>query len=159
MIRLKRYSGLSVLETEELVNASLEEVWNFFSSPQNLGLITPPEMKFIITGTDHDKKSYAGQIISYSLNPFKWLKVNWVTEITHLTELHSFTDEQRFGPYKFWHHRHQFTSDGNRTIMKDIVTFKFPFGIIGRYLGRLIIEPRVLEIFRYRSEKINEIFR
>ena len=158
MIKIKSYSGVTVLETEHTINAGLEKVWDFFSSPHNLGKITPPEMNFRITGTDHGKKYYPGQIITYSINPFRGFRVNWVTEITHLTEYRSFTDEQRQGPYKFWHHRHHFRSEGNKTIMNDIVTFKVSGGFAGRLFSRLIIEPRILEIFRYRSSRIDEIF-
>jgi ligand-binding SRPBCC domain-containing protein len=158
MVQLNRYSGVTVLEAEQVINAPLETVWDFFSSPHNLGRITPPEMNFIITGTDYNKKSYAGQIITYSISPFRGIRVNWATEITHLDEYKFFTDEQKLGPYKFWHHRHMFRKEGNNTIMNDIVTFKVPGGYFGNLIGRIIVEPRVLKIFRYRSEKIVEIF-
>lgn len=158
MIKINNYSGVTVLETEHIIKAELEKVWDFFSSPHNLGKITPPEMKFRITGTDIEKKSYPGQIITYSVNPFRLLKVNWVTEITHLTEYMSFTDEQRQGPYKLWHHRHFFRGENNMTIMNDIVTFKVHGGLIGRLFSRLIIEPKVVNIFRYRSSMIDQIF-
>jgi ligand-binding SRPBCC domain-containing protein len=158
MVQLNRYSGVAVLEAEQTINAPMEVVWDFFSSPHNLGRITPPEMNFKITGTDFLKRSYVGQIITYSISPFRGIRVNWATEITHLDEYKFFTDEQKIGPYKFWHHRHMFRKEGNNTIMNDIVTFKVPGGYIGRLIGRTMVEPRVLKIFRYRSEKIDELF-
>jgi ligand-binding SRPBCC domain-containing protein len=158
MIKINRYSGVTVLESETEINADLGVVWDFFSSPHNLGKITPPEMNFVITGTDTGRKSYAGQLITYSVTPFPGIRMTWITEITHLVNYEFFTDEQRFGPYKFWHHRHFFRRDGDKTIMNDMVTFKVPGWLPGRIIGRLIIEPRVKEIFIYREKMINEIF-
>lgn len=158
MIKISSYSGVTVLETEHTLQAEITKVWDFFSSPHNLGRITPPWMNFRITGTDADKKSYPGQIITYSVCPFLGIKVNWVTEITHLIDYSTFTDEQRSGPFKFWHHRHNFRTEGDKVIMNDILTFKVFGGIAGRLIGRLIVEPRLMAIFRYRASVINEIF-
>ena len=158
MISIESFSGVTVLNTEQVINAGIEDVWEFFSSPHNLCRITPPEMNFKITGTDTDKKSYAGQIITYSVTPIGGIKFNWVTEITQLVKYEFFTDEQRLGPYKFWHHRHLFRSEGENTVMNDIVTFKVGGWLPGKLISRLIIEPRVRNIFEFRGKKIDEIF-
>jgi ligand-binding SRPBCC domain-containing protein len=47
----------------------VEEAWNFFSSPRNLAVITPPEMGFVIREPFDDKPTYAGQRITYTVKP------------------------------------------------------------------------------------------
>ena len=85
--------------------ASLEEVWNFIANPKNLATITPPSMGFHTISGD-ERSMFAGQIIHYTITPILNIKVEWVTEITHVSPNFFFVDEQRYGPYKFWHHKH-----------------------------------------------------
>ena len=93
-------------KSQQFLPISLEQAWDFFSSPQNLNEITPANMKFEIL-TDEIPQMYAGQIIQYNVTPFPFLKMGWVTEITRVEHMKMFVDEQRFGPYSFWHHRYQ----------------------------------------------------
>ena len=81
----------------------ISEAWDFFSDPNNLPLITPPSLKLSITSELPDKM-YTGMIITYTVAPILSIPITWVTEITHVEEPNFFVDEQRFGPYKFWHH-------------------------------------------------------
>ena len=67
--------------------------------------------------------------------------MNWVTEITHVKEKSMFIDEQRFGPYKMWHHEHQFIKKNDGVIMKDIISYIPPFGVIGHISNKLFIVP------------------
>ena len=46
--------------------------------------------------------------------PLVW--VRWVTEITVAEERRAFVDEQRSGPYRFWHHRHSFEEVDGTTV-------------------------------------------
>ena len=85
---------------------SVEEAWEFISSPNNLKTITPDYMGFDILTKDLPDKMYAGMIISYIVTPVLSIKTNWVTEITQVKELEYFVDEQRDGPYSIWHHQH-----------------------------------------------------
>ena len=95
------------LERTQIIPISLPEAWAFFSSPENLKTITPGYMGFeILEGGGVNM--YAGQIIRYKVSPLVGIKLNWITEITHVDEEKFFVDEQRFGPYAFWHHKHYF---------------------------------------------------
>ena len=91
-------------ESKQLVDASLEECWHFFSDPSNLQKITPATMGFQVTDFDQ-KKMYQGQIIAYKISPLLGIKMSWVTEITTVRDKEFFIGEQRFGPYSFWHHK------------------------------------------------------
>ena len=73
--------------------------------PKNLKQITPDYMGFkIVSGLS--EKIYAGQIIQYIVTPILGIPTKWVTEITHVKDGNYFVDEQRFGPYDLWHHKH-----------------------------------------------------
>ncbi len=144
-------------ETVQYVNASLEECWAFFSSPSNLQKITPETMGFQITDFDN-QSMYAGQIIQYKVSPLLGLKLNWVTEITKVKDKAYFIDEQRFGPYSFWHHKHFFEATPNGVKMTDVVHYALPFGFLGRILNVLIVKNKLKEIFDYRCVKVDQIF-
>jgi ligand-binding SRPBCC domain-containing protein len=144
-------------ETVQHINASLEECWSFFSSPGNLQKITPKTMGFEIT--DFDKQSmYAGQIIQYKISPLLGLKLNWVTEITKVKDKSYFIDEQRFGPYSFWHHKHFFEATANGVKMTDVVHYALPLGFLGRIMNALLVKKKLEEIFDYRFVKVNQLF-
>ena len=135
----------------------INEVWEFISDPQNLKIITPPYMGFHILGGG-DRKMYGGQIIQYKVSPIAGLKTSWITEITHVKAPEYFVDEQRFGPYDLWHHKHFLKEIEGGVEMEDIVDYKLPFGLIGRAMHPLVVLPRLQEIFEFRRKKLIEIF-
>ncbi|MFT5250074.1 MAG: ligand-binding SRPBCC domain-containing protein [bacterium] len=139
-------------------NSSIDELWDFISSPTNLKLITPDYMGFDIVSKDLPDKIYEGMIISYKVSPLLGIKTTWVTEITHINDKHYFVDEQRVGPYKIWHHQHFLESTSKGTLMKDIVSYKPPFGILGKIANQLIIKNKLDEIFSYRATVLKELF-
>jgi ligand-binding SRPBCC domain-containing protein len=144
-------------ETVQYVNASVEECWAFFSSPRNLQKITPEAMGFQITDFDN-KSMYAGQIIQYKVSPLAGLKLSWMTEITFVKENSYFIDEQRFGPYALWHHKHFFEPTENGTKMTDLVHYALPLGFLGRIMNTLVVKNKLKEIFDYRCVKVDEMF-
>lgn len=136
---------------------TIEECWGFFSNPKNLKIITPNYMGFDIIDLE-DTKMYAGQIIKYNVSPILGLNMKWVTEISHVEINKFFVDEQRFGPYKFWHHKHIFeVIDGGIKVI-DILDYALPFGIIGKIFEPFLIRPKIEEIFSFREKKLVEIF-
>ena len=144
-------------ETVQYVDATVEECWEFFSSPKNLQKITPINMGFEITDFDN-KSMYAGQIIQYKVSPLLGLKLPWVTEITFVKENSYFIDEQRFGPYALWHHKHFIKEVPGGVEMIDIVHYKAPFGIFGKLAVALFIKKKLQTIFDYRYNKMEELF-
>jgi ligand-binding SRPBCC domain-containing protein len=147
-----------MLQFTQSLPGDLEKVWDFFSSPGNLKLITPQYMDFIVTSNPEDK-TYPGQVITYKVKPLLAIPVLWVTEIKHAVPYEYFIDEQRFGPYKFWHHKHSFAKTGQGVEMTDIIHYALPFGILGRIVNALIVRKKILEIFEHRRKKVDEIFR
>ena len=144
-------------KTTQKFNISINEAWSFLSNPKNLKDITPEYMRFDIMSGD-DKKMFPGQIIEYILTPVLNIPFKWVTEITHVKPKKYFVDEQRFGPYKFWHHKHFIKEVEDGVIMEDIVHYSLPLGIIGRLAHRLFVRNKVEEIFSYRRKKLDSLF-
>ena len=86
------------LERKEFLGVSLETAWDFFSNPDNLPRITPPELNLRIR-SETEGGIYPGMIITYTVTPIPFFKTTWATEITQVNSPSYFVDEQRFGPY------------------------------------------------------------
>lgn len=145
------------IRTQELP-VSVEELWDFISSPDNLKEITPDEMGFTVTSKKMTEKMYPGMIISYKVSPLFGIKMTWVTEITQVENGKYFVDEQRVGPYKIWHHQHILEPTENGVKMTDIVSYVPPFGIIGKIANKIWIARKLEEIFSYREKVLNKRF-
>lgn len=143
---------------EQYLPVSINESWSFFSNPRNLSMITPPAMKFLLTSAP-EGEIYSGMIITYKVRPLFNLPLSWVTEITAADKPNYFIDEQRFGPYKFWHHRHSFEEASGGVVMKDEVHYSLPFGIIGQMGQFFLVKKRVEAIFKYRREALKNVLR
>ena len=143
---------------QQLIKSSIEEVWDFASSPKNLKKITPGYMNFTIKSKNTDEKIYPGMIIWYKVSPIFKIPPVWVTEITQVNKNQYFVDEQRVGPYKIWHHEHHFKVEKDGVLMTDIISYKLPFGILGRIINYLFIKNKINDIFNYRYSRMEEIF-
>lgn len=145
------------LHAKQSVPISQKEAWDFLSSPANLKVITPDHMGFnILDGGD--RPMFSGQIIQYKVSPFPGYSTKWVTEITHVKEGEYFVDEQRFGPYALWHHKHFIKSIEGGVEMEDIIDYKIPFGILGQLAHPIIVKKQLKQIFKYREKKLQELF-
>ena len=145
------------IHTKQKLPITIEEGWGFLSNPKNLSCITPNYMKFKITDCDF-KPVYQGQIIQYTVRPLLNIPLKWVTEITHVVNENYFVDEQRFGPYSLWHHKHFLREIDGGIEMEDIIHYKIPLGFMGEFLNFLFIKNQLKEIFEYRKNKLIEIF-
>ncbi|MFD2541740.1 cell division inhibitor [Lacinutrix gracilariae] len=145
------------LHKKQKLPISVDTAWQFLSDPKNLKVITPDYMSFnILSGAD--RPMYAGQIIQYIVTPILGIKTKWVTEITHKVNKHYFVDEQRFGPYALWHHKHFIKEIEGGVEMEDIIDYKVPFGFIGQLVQLFLVKPKLNEIFEYRKEKLESLF-
>ena len=144
------------LHKSQKVNCSLDEIWEFISSPKNLKEITPDYMGFNVTSKDTPESMYPGLIITYKVSPLLGIKVNWMTEITHVEHKSFFVDEQRVGPYKMWHHEHFVEEIEGGVIMRDIVTYQPPLGFLGAIMNSIVIKKKLEEIFDYRFKAVEK---
>ncbi|MGB6222725.1 SRPBCC family protein [Haloferula sp.] len=148
---------IHTLEQEQFLPISIKEAWEFFSSPRNLDEITPPELGFKIESLRSDTM-HEGQIITYKVKMLPGVWIPWVTEIKAVDEGKSFVDEQRFGPYKFWHHRHWFEEVEGGVLMKDLVCYAMPFWPFGELGHGIFVGPKLKKIFGFRREVLEKRF-
>ena len=146
-----------VLERTQTLPTTLDEAWEFISDPGNLARITPPAMDFRIT-SEAQATTYAGQIFTYTLRPLLGISMAWTTEITHVSKPDFFVDEQRFGPYRFWHHQHFFRQVEGGVEVRDLVHYLLLHDQLAWLMNRLIVAPRLRRIFDYRSTALQDIF-
>ncbi|REG87456.1 SRPBCC family protein [Winogradskyella sediminis] len=145
------------LHKKQNLPISVDAAWDFLSDPENLKTITPDYMGFnILSGAD--RPMFPGQIIQYIVTPVLGIKTKWVTEITHVKNREYFVDEQRFGPYSLWHHKHFIKEIDGGVEMEDIIDYKVPLGILGQLVHPILVKPKLEEIFNYRTKKLQTLF-
>lgn len=145
------------LHAKQALPINKHKAWGFLSDPRNLKTITPKHMGFkILSGAD--RPMYQGQIIQYMVKPFPGISTKWVTEITHVREGEYFVDEQRFGPYALWHHKHFIKEIDGGIEMEDLIDYKIPFGLLGQLVQPILVKKQLNQIFQYRETKLEELF-
>jgi ligand-binding SRPBCC domain-containing protein len=145
-----------IIHREQHVKSTLTEAWDLLKDPVNLDLITPPELQFQIV-SQVPREIFNGLIIEYRIR-IPWFGVRqWVAEIKHIKEMHSFVDEQKIGPYRFWYHYHQIDELDGCIKLTDTVYYEVPFGIFGKILHFFFIRNTLKRIFDYRKEKLAEL--
>ncbi|MYE32731.1 MAG: SRPBCC family protein [Chloroflexi bacterium] len=149
--------SLHRLEAVQVLPVGRDEAWEFFSNPRNLSVITPPDMGFEIT-EEIPERVHPGLIVVYKVRPLLGIPVTWVTEITAVVEGELFVDDQRIGPYRFWHHQHHFRDAPGGTEARDIVHYALPFGPLGGVVNERVIAPRLQSIFDFRRGVIEQRF-
>lgn len=144
------------LRRTQWVPRPLHEVFEFFSDARNLELLTPGWLRFQIL-TPSPILIAPGTRIQYRL---KWhgVPLRWTTEITKWDPPYAFEDFQLSGPYRLWHHFHNFESSGNGTLMTDVVNYELPLGVIGRLTHAVAVRKNVEQIFDFRHAQIRELF-
>ncbi|MGE5519986.1 MAG: SRPBCC family protein [Candidatus Dadabacteria bacterium] len=148
-----------VLEREQLIKAPLKEVWQFFSLPDNLDVITPKDLDLKIVECPDVQEIYPGMLIRYTVRPLLRLPFSWTTEIRAVKPLQSFTDVQIKGPYRKWEHQHTFIPINDCVLMKDRVLYAIPFDAVSGLINKWIVEKKLDQIFDYRKEVINKLFK
>ncbi len=147
------------IRQKQFLPISIQDAWDFFSSPENLSKITPAKMNFRIVHNSGSGKIYAGQIIRYKVNILPFCSVNWMTEITHVQEPFYFVDDQRFGPYALWHHQHHFKEVPGGIEMSDEINYAVPYGWVGQFANWIFVGREVNAIFNHRFTTLEKYFK
>jgi ligand-binding SRPBCC domain-containing protein len=145
------------LYRQQWLPITLDEAWDFFSSPKNLNEITPEDMVFEIK-SDVPEKMYQGMFIVYAIRPVLNIPMKWVTEITHVVDKKFFVDEQRVGPYHIWHHEHHFEEKDGGVLMTDILHYHVGKSFLGLFASKLFVDKKVENIFDYRYKILEAYF-
>ncbi len=146
-----------IYTAEQVVPASLNETFDFFSKAENLQKITPPLLNFHIT-TPLPIAMQKGTIIDYKLK-IHGFPIKWKTLIELWEPGVRFIDFQVKGPYKLWRHLHEFKDLKNgTTLMNDRVEYALPFGPLGLLVHPILVRPDIEKIFAYRKQVIDKTF-
>ena len=145
------------LQTRQQLPIPLQAAWDFFSDAANLARITPPWLGFAVT-SELPPRMHPGMIATYSVRPFPGARIAWVTEITHVVEPYLFVDEQRFGPYRYWHHQHHFAEVPGGVEVRDVVHYAIPLQPVSGLVRRWVVAPRLREIFEFRRRTLEGMF-
>jgi ligand-binding SRPBCC domain-containing protein len=144
------------LNCEQIVPRSVEEVFPFFADAGNLDRLTPAFLRFEIV-TPLPVEMRVGLLLDYRLR-YRGFPVRWQTRIEAWEPNVRFIDTQLKGPYRLWHHTHEFEPVAEGTKLVDRVRYALPLGPLGRVAHRLSVRGDVERIFAYRRERIAEIF-
>ncbi len=148
---------LNRIDRRQTLPTTLDEAWSFFSDPRNLAVITPPDMEFELV-SEPPEQIYPGLILEYRIRPFPRWRAGWVTEITHATAPYRFVDEQRMGPYRFWHHQHHFREVAGGVEVRDLVHYALPGGPLAGLVNARAVAPRLAAIFDFRERVLEQRF-
>jgi ligand-binding SRPBCC domain-containing protein len=160
------------LEFEQWVPFPLERVFGFFSNPENLPRIMPASSgtKLVVLnrmpappappGVTGDKAAGTGSTIvtSFQVFPFLPLRAKWVARITDFDWNHYFADVQEQGPFKSWHHRHEFRAETrgeiHGTIVRDVIDYEVGFGFLGAIANALFVRRQMERTFAERQKTL-----
>jgi ligand-binding SRPBCC domain-containing protein len=144
------------ISTKQYINKPLEVVFEFFSKPENLEMITPASLSFNIL-TPTPIKMGKGSLIDYTIRLFG-IPIHWRTLISDYEPPFRFVDQQIKGPYTFWHHTHTFQSVDGRVEIIDKVIYSLPMGWLGTLAHSIWVRKDLEKIFDYRKNVIQNYF-
>lgn len=165
------------LEFEQWVPFPLEQVFAFFSNPENLPRIMPPASgtklielhrlpaPALPSVRDAEKAAGVGSTISTSFRilPFLPLRKRWIARITEFEWNRHFADVQDKGPFKSWHHRHEFadsTREGTPgTLIRDVIDYEVGLGLVGSIANAMFVRRQMEATFAERQKRLPELLR
>jgi len=161
-------------EVEQWLPLALSKVFAFFSYPENLPRIMPPEVHVRLIKAalippsislpilDLDKAAGAGSEFVFSFRPLPFIPVTtrWHARIEEYEPERYFRDIQLRGPMKRWSHRHEFQAERREgvdgTLIGDRVEFEIGYGWAGRILEQYLVLPAMRQSFERRQELVRE---
>jgi hypothetical protein len=144
------------INMKQYINKPLEVVFEFFSKPENLEMITPKSLSFNIL-TPTPIKMEKGSLIDYTIRLFG-VPIHWRTLISDYEPPFRFVDQQIKGPYTFWHHTHTFKLVEGGVEIIDEVKYSLPLGWLGTLAHAIWVRKDLEEIFEYRKTVIQNYF-
>ncbi len=128
-------------------------VFAFFAEAANLQALTPPWLDFEIV-TPGTIVMSAGAMIDYRIR-IHGLPIRWRTRIEAWQPPECFVDVQLQGPYRLWHHTHEFKEHDGGTLCIDRVRYR-PRG--GAIMNWLFVKRDLRKIFNYRHARLLKLF-
>jgi len=143
------------LERQQVIRRARSEVFAFFADARNLEALTPPWLRFGLTGAGTVEMG-AGTLIAYRMR-VHGIPVRWLTRIEQWQPESVFVDRQLRGPYRLWHHTHSFQQHAEGTLMVDRVRYVLPLGPLGELAHLAFVRRDLRKIFDYRREAVKRL--
>jgi ligand-binding SRPBCC domain-containing protein len=93
--------------------------------------------------------------------PFLPLRAQWIARITEFEWNHHFADVQEKGPFKSWHHRHEFLAESrggvDGTLVRDVVEYEVGLGFLGSLANLLFVERQMRGTFLARQKILPDL--
>lgn len=168
----------SRFESEQWLEVPVEKAFSFFADPYNLPRIMPPAMaakllnlKLVSPETGSQSGGLAGgsnvagpgteMVLSFRVLPGLPWRGRWLARITECQINRSFTDLQVKGPFKSWHHHHEFVSEVrggvSGTLIRDVVEYEVGLGPLGFLGDRLFVRGQLRRTFAWRQQAVREL--
>jgi len=145
--------GYHTLARAQRLPGTPMEVFPFFADAGNLEAITPPWLGFSVV-TPRPIEMRPGALVEYRLILHR-LPISWLTRIEAWEPGVRFVDAQLTGPYRLWHHTHEFEADGpDHTVMRDTVRYALPLGPLGEVAHRMFVARDLQRIFDFRRDAV-----
>jgi ligand-binding SRPBCC domain-containing protein len=141
------------LVREQVVPCPLPETFAFFAQARNLQAITPPWLRFEVL-TPEPIAMRTGTVVEYRLR-LHGIPLRWTARIEDWHEGRAFVDRQVRGPYRLWHHRHEFEPHPGGTLVRDHVRYALPLGPLGTLAHRLAVRRDLDRIFAFRAAAVS----
>jgi ligand-binding SRPBCC domain-containing protein len=152
MVRLRR-----IEQRQFLPRTSLDEVWEFLANPRTVAAVSPPDLGLRVT-SEPPVRVYPGLIVTYDLEVLPRVRWHWVTEVTHIREGRLLVDEQRFGPFRMWHHEHHLAAHDGGVEVRDLITYALPLGPLGVLADLVLVSHRLERTFAFRRRVLAQRF-
>jgi ligand-binding SRPBCC domain-containing protein len=167
------------VEFVQWIPVPLEQVFLFFANPGNLPKISPPQSRAQLihvrivpppgisreSATVSSREPLAGVgseiVTSFRLTPFLPIRRRWTAQITEFQWNHHFADVQKSGPFKYFHHRHEFSAEnrGGQTgaAIRDVIEYQVGFGALGEIADKFLVRRQLADMFSYRQKAVEKL--
>jgi ligand-binding SRPBCC domain-containing protein len=144
-----------LIRTRQFLPCPQAEIFAFFENPANLARITPPWLRFRVLNPEAPAMA-SGLRIDYTIF---WLGIplGWTTLISGYDPPHFFEDTQARGPYARWVHQHRFREADGGTWIEDEISYRLPFGPLGKLVNWLMVGRQLRAIFEFRGRAIQAL--
>ena len=167
------------LQFESWIPVPLPRVFAFFANPLNLPRLMPPATNTRVDGVrlmpappgpDDDavaarRAAGRGSVIETSFQPLGFVgwRRKWTAVISGFEWNSYFADAQQKGPFKSWHHRHEFRAEDREglkgTVVRDVIEYEVGFGVLGHLANWLFVERQLRAVFAHRQKVLEDLFR
>ena len=146
---------MSIIVIETTINASSETC---FDAARDIGLhcrtLTHTKERAIAGVTDGLIE--LGQTVTFEGVHFG-VRQHFTAKVTQFERPKYFVDEMEQGVFQSMRHKHEFITRGGRTLMRDIVEWKSPLGLLGSLADALFLKRYLRRLIRRRGLQLKRL--